>query len=89
MIYLVCFDVSNNKLRRNLIKCLEEFGRRIQFSVFELEMSDVDLIKLNTKIKSVRLETTDKCFIFPISEIAFRKSIFMGQYSPIERTYVF
>ena len=33
-ITLVCYDITSNKLRRMIDKCMKSFGIRIQFSVF-------------------------------------------------------
>ena len=33
-ITLVCYDVTSNKLRNKIDKCMKDFGSRLQFSVF-------------------------------------------------------
>lgn len=40
MLYLVCFDISDNKTRNRVGKYLETFGNRVQESVFEVELAD-------------------------------------------------
>lgn len=39
--YLISYDASSDKLRRKLSKILEGFGRRVQFSVFECDITKV------------------------------------------------
>lgn len=89
MIYLVCFDVSDDRQRRKVVKVLEEFGRRIQFSVFELEMNPADYLNLKTSLKKLQLDRDDKCFIFPIDDKCINRAFYMGHYVKIERVYVF
>jgi CRISPR-associated endonuclease Cas2 len=31
---LVCYDITSNRLRRQIDKCMKDFGTRLQFSVF-------------------------------------------------------
>ena len=33
-ITLVCYDITSNKLRRKIDKCMKDFGTRLQFSMF-------------------------------------------------------
>jgi len=43
-ITIVCYDITSDKLRRRIDKCMKDFGIRIQFSVF-LCRSEADVIK--------------------------------------------
>jgi CRISPR-associated endonuclease Cas2 len=33
-ITLVCYDITSDKLRRKIVKCMKDFGMRLQYSVF-------------------------------------------------------
>ena len=37
--YVVSYDISSNKLRNKIFKTLKNYGKHIQFSVFECELS--------------------------------------------------
>lgn len=39
MLYIVSYDIPDNKRRIKLAKLLEDYGQRVQYSVFELEVS--------------------------------------------------
>ncbi|MBF0214928.1 MAG: CRISPR-associated endonuclease Cas2 [Magnetococcales bacterium] len=61
--YVICYDISNNKRRRRLSICLDQYGSRIQESVFEAVL-DLDLFKqmtaeveqkINAKADAVRI----------------------------------
>lgn len=44
---LICYDVADDRRRRQLIKYLEKYSVRIQFSVFLGELSNSQLEDLN------------------------------------------
>lgn len=37
--YVISYDISNDKIRTKIAKELENYGRRVQFSVFECRIS--------------------------------------------------
>ena len=45
MLYLVCFDISDNKTRKRIGQYLGAFGNRVQESVFEVELADVAALR--------------------------------------------
>jgi len=44
MLYLVCFDISDNTTRNRVGKYLGAFGSRVQESVFEVEFSNTNVL---------------------------------------------
>lgn len=48
---LVVYDISSDKLRTALSKFLGRFGRRLQFSVFEIANSPRVLANIRTELK--------------------------------------
>lgn len=55
MRYIVSYDVSNTKTRTLISKILEEFGERVQFSVFECELHRDQYSNLIAKLKGKSL----------------------------------
>jgi CRISPR-associated protein Cas2 len=55
MKYLVAYDISNDKNRKKLGDILEEFGFRVNYSVFEIELNKTKLNKLLKKIDEQKL----------------------------------
>lgn len=45
MLYLVCFDISDNKTRNRVGNYLGAFGNRVQESVFEVEFADAHALR--------------------------------------------
>ena len=44
---IICYDISNDKLRYKLVRKLEKFAIRVQFSVFKANMTDCDIKEFN------------------------------------------
>lgn len=55
MKYLVAYDISNDKKRKKLGDILEGYGFRVNFSVFEIEISQTKLKKLLLEIEEQKL----------------------------------
>jgi CRISPR-associated protein Cas2 len=66
---LVTYDISNTKTRTKLSKFLERYGRRLQFSVFEISQPDytIELIKktINQEFRS-KIKRNDSILFVPI-----------------------
>ena len=52
--YVVSYDITSNRRRRRISKCLENYGRRIQYSVFEC---DIDEKRYKQMYKDILKET--------------------------------
>jgi len=51
--YLVCYDIADEKRLRRVARVLKEYGRRLQYSVFECPLADVGLIRLQADLLKV------------------------------------
>jgi CRISPR-associated protein Cas2 len=58
MLYVVCYDISNDRRRRKLDKLLKGYGQRVQESVFECDLDTNKLVELEEKITR-RIEPED------------------------------
>lgn len=50
--FLVVYDIASDKLRTKFSKYLSRYGRRLQFSVFEISNSDRILKNIRLEIKN-------------------------------------
>jgi CRISPR-associated protein Cas2 len=48
---LVCYDIADPKRLTRVAKTVEDFGTRVQFSVFLCELADIDLVKLRERLR--------------------------------------
>lgn len=79
MHYIIMFDVFDGKRRRRLVKFLEDFAYRIQFSVFAMKCSSTQLKKLERLINLAIEPEEDSVFIFPITAVEWERKIMYGQ----------
>jgi len=52
-ITLVCYDISNNKFRRKIDKCMKDFGIRLQYSVFLCRLGESELSRCREKLSTL------------------------------------
>ncbi len=52
-LYIVCFDVSDDGRLRAVSKTLEDFGERVQRSVFECHLDDAEHRLLQQKVEGL------------------------------------
>ncbi len=50
---IIAYDISHDKRRTKVFKTLEGYGVPVQFSVFDCEISEENLIKLLYKVESL------------------------------------
>jgi CRISPR-associated protein Cas2 len=87
---LISYDFSNDKIRSVFSKFLEKFGRRIQYSVFEIKNSHRVLTNILKEIElryKKKFKSTDSVLIFSVCE-GCRKKIVRYGYAENEETDV-
>lgn len=57
--YLVSYDITSDKRRRKIAKILENYGKRIQYSVFECDLSEERYRKLYGEIAKATADMED------------------------------
>lgn len=90
--YIVSYDISNDKLRRRFSKLLDKHGRRIQYSVFELKHSQRILRIVMAEIQSKyakKFAMTDSIIIIPVCEACKSKILRYGYAVHEEEELVF
>ena len=77
MKWVVCFDISDDKSRNKVGSLLEEYGVRVQKSVFEIEISDNKLQKLISKIECL-IDEEDSVRFYAMHKNCVKNSFFLG-----------
>ena len=71
--YLVLYDIESDKLRARFSKYLEKYGRRLQYSVFEIMNSPRVLNNIKTDIENIfekRFGQGDSVLVFSVPDTA-------------------
>jgi CRISPR-associated protein Cas2 len=58
--YLVCYDICDDKRLRKVFQILRAFGDHLQYSIFECQLRERDLILLKSKLSDVIHHTEDQ-----------------------------
>ncbi|HOX46078.1 MAG TPA: CRISPR-associated endonuclease Cas2 [Myxococcota bacterium] len=53
MLYVVCYDIADERRRRRVERTLKGYGHRVQESVFEAELDDKKRLELELKLAKV------------------------------------
>jgi CRISPR-associated protein Cas2 len=53
MTYLVCYDISDEKRLRKVFKVMRGYGDHLQFSVFECQMTPMDLARCRNELSEI------------------------------------
>jgi CRISPR-associated protein Cas2 len=64
-VYIVAYDITNDSRRSRVADILLEFGRRLQRSVFEIDVEPEDLDELRFRI-GLLLAKNDRFDFFPL-----------------------
>jgi len=78
MLILISYDVKEDKTRTKLAKRLLDYGPRVQYSVFEADVKDVELAKLQQELAKVDLQEDDSIRLYRLCESCRNKIIIYG-----------
>lgn len=80
MLTWVMYDITEDKLRRDVIKICKDTGLyRVQKSVFLGDIEDNELDELKMKMKDTVDLIKDSVYVFPMTKVSFKKAGLIGQ----------
>jgi len=90
MFYLVSYDIPDTKRRTKLAKVLEDYGDRVQYSVFECILDNKLLDKMVKRIHKIAKVEDDSIRIYSICANCEKviKVIGQGKVSKDEDVYI-
>ena len=62
--YIIAYDIADDKRRSRVVRELKSVGYRVQYSLFEAELSDQTLIELRMRISRVIKHTEDRVIYY-------------------------
>ncbi|MCC6393274.1 MAG: CRISPR-associated endonuclease Cas2 [Bryobacterales bacterium] len=51
--YLVCYDICDDKRLRKVFKTMRGYGDHLQFSVFECQLTRMDMVRLRAELSAM------------------------------------
>jgi len=74
VIYMFCYDISDDKRLRKTSKFLENYGLRIQYSFFQCEISRDNVEKIIKGVKKIINKREDSFFVYPLCNKCTKKA---------------
>jgi len=90
-IFLICYDISDDKKRNKIVRELLKVGIRTQYSVFEGKLSEKDLDKTIKTISKIIDDKTDSVIFYPLTEKEYKNVKRLGDkivYLPLEDIFI-
>lgn len=83
----ITYDISDNRTRTRVFKILESYGAWKQYSVFELEISDIQRLQMEDDIKA-EIDAGDKVRIYELCERCVGAITDLGEKTPEKKSNV-
>lgn len=75
--YLVSYDIESDRIRNKIAKTLEGYGRRVQYSVFECDLTHKRYQELYRELSAITKEMKDGdiCFYYICKNCEAKKTV--------------
>ena len=75
---VISYDISDDRKRIKVANVLEDYGKRVQYSVFECQVDAKTLEKLIAQLEPF-VEGSDSIRIYQICEACLKKVVLLGK----------
>lgn len=79
MHFVIAYDVVQDRRRTKVMNALKDFGLRVQYSVFECELTAARAEKLRERLAKLIDKKHDKLHMYPLCEACFFRSESLGR----------
>lgn len=76
---VVSYDIPDDKRRTKVMKIVEGYGQRAQYSVFECEVRPADLRELRERLQAVIQEQWDDVRFYALCEVCLANVTVLGK----------
>jgi CRISPR-associated protein Cas2 len=83
-LYVVAYDISNDRRRTKVHKTLCGFGKWTQYSLFECHLTDKELVALHGKLDKLLRPEEDSVRFYPLCAACVAKVDTIGSEKPAE-----
>jgi CRISPR-associated protein Cas2 len=89
VLVLICYDISTvtkdgKKRLRTVARACEDYGVRVQFSIFECMLNDAEWVNLRSRLLDAFDESTDSLRFYRLDQKARRSVEHHGNRMPID-----
>ena len=86
MFVVVSYDIADDRRRVRVASEMENFGRRVQYSVFECHLSEAEIADLETRLQAIIDLDLDRVRYYRLCERDYRR-IFMDGPGEVSRDW--
>ena len=79
MNYIFCYDITDNRRRNQISKALEQFGLRVQKSIFQCDISLEKAHEIKSTLLEIMIEKEDSLLFYPVCDDCLGKAHMMGE----------
>ncbi|MBN1814844.1 MAG: CRISPR-associated endonuclease Cas2 [Anaerolineae bacterium] len=79
MFVVVSYDIVDDRRRRKVMKTMEGFGERVQYSVFECHLQPRDIARLRRRLRLQINEREDDIRFYVLCEACAARVITLGK----------
>ncbi|PHQ36277.1 CRISPR-associated endonuclease Cas2 [Rhodopirellula bahusiensis] len=72
-IYLITYDVCDPKRLRHTFRCLRNWGDHLQYSVFECQLTETDLLRCKAELAEIIHHKEDQVLVIDLGPAASRR----------------
>lgn len=77
-LYIVSYDISSNRIRKKLADTLENYGQRVQYSVFECRLTKKRYKELYSRLVGLCTDENDSVRLYVLCENCSAKIRIIG-----------
>lgn len=79
MFYTISYDIRDNRRRQRVAKILKDYGERVQLSVFEAELDEKSLARLQKRLEKCLDLAADSLRFYPLCAACKPRIEILGQ----------
>ncbi len=80
--YLVTYDIPDDRRRTRIADLLEDYGARVQFSVFEVWLDETTHREMMTRLKELLVSESDSVRLYHLCAVCQERVTVLGQGKP-------
>lgn len=82
--YVVAYDIGDDNRRMKTVKLLESIGTRVNYSVFECFLTDLQYGNMCKQLEKIVIRNEDKIIIYPLTLDCFTRIKYIPSYQQKE-----
>ena len=80
--YVIAYDIGDDKRRNKVVKVLEKVGNRVNLSVFECMLTDIQYNKVYARLEKIVVKREDYINIYHLCSECFARTVYIPAQRP-------